>query len=116
MLAGVGLPLDAVVLFEVDTAELVRRISGRRTCEDCGRVFNLFSSPPAPAESCPRTGAAHRLFQRPDDNEATVAQRLKVYDEQTRPLVGFYRDRNLLRTIDAQGTVEEISARLAAVL
>src|SRR6266581_2254322 len=68
-------PLDAVVQLEVDAAELVRRISGRRCCADCGRVFNLFTSPRTAIESelCPKTGAPHRLTQRPDDNEATVA-------------------------------------------
>src|SRR5881275_1608258 len=56
---------------------LVRGISGRRTCADCGRVFNMLTSPPAASESCPKTGAPHRLTQRPDDNEATVAERLR---------------------------------------
>jgi len=117
LLEGLGQPLDAVVQLEVDYAELVRRISGRRTCSDCGRVFNLLTSPPAgPEELCPKTGAAHRLFQRPDDNEATVRERLRVYDEQTRPLVDFYRARGLLRVINAEGDVEQVSRRLALAL
>lgn len=118
MLGEVGKPLDAVVLMEVDNAELVRRISGRRTCADCGRVFNLFTAPSAQAQSepCPRTGAPHRLTQRPDDNEATVADRLKVYDEKTRPLIEFYAKRGLLRTIRAAGDVDEITRRLEAAL
>jgi len=111
-------PLDAVVQLEVDAAELVRRISGRRCCADCGRVFNLFTSPRAAIESelCPRTGAPHRLTQRPDDNEATVAERLRVYEEKTRPLIDFYRARGLLRVIDATGDVEEVSRRLGQAL
>jgi hypothetical protein len=106
------------VLMEVDNAELVRRISGRRTCADCGRVFNLFTAPSAQAQSepCPKTGAPHRLTQRPDDNEATVADRLKVYDEKTRPLIDFYAKRGLLRTIRAAGDVDEITRRLEAAL
>ena len=118
MLGEVGKPLDAVVLMEVDNAELVRRISGRRTCADCGRVFNLFTAPSAQAQSepCPKTGAPHRLTQRPDDNEATVADRLKVYDEKTRPLIDFYAKRGLLRTIPATGDVDEITRRLEAAL
>ena len=111
-------PLDAVVQFDVDYRELVRRISGRRTCADCGRVFNLLTCPPAATHSelCPRTGAPHRLMQRPDDNEATVAERLRVYDEQTRPLIDFYRARGLLRVINAEGDVDEVTQRLAQAL
>jgi len=111
-------PLDAVVQLEVDAAELVRRISGRRCCADCGRVFNLFTSPRTAIESelCPKTGAPHRLTQRPDDNEATVAERLRVYEEKTRPLIDFYHARGLLRVIDAMGDVEEVSRRLSQAL
>jgi adenylate kinase len=118
MLKEVGKPLDAVVLLEVDSQELVRRISGRRTCADCGRVFNVFTSPAAQAQSepCPKTGLPHRLTQREDDNEATVAERLRVYDEKTRPLIDFYRSRGLLQTIQAEGEVDEITRRLEAAL
>jgi adenylate kinase len=117
LLEALGQPLDAVVQLEVDYPELVRRISGRRTCADCGRVFNLLASPPSGADAlCPKTGAPHRLFQRPDDNEATVRERLRVYDEQTRPLVDFYRARGLLRVINAEGDVDEVMQRLARAL
>jgi len=118
LLGALGKPLDAVVQLEVDSAELVRRISGRRTCADCGRVFNVLTAPPAgkAQEICPKTGAPHRLVQRPDDNEATVAERLRVYEEKTRPLVDFYRARGLLRVIDAEGGVDEVTRRLAQVL
>jgi adenylate kinase len=118
LLQALGQPLDAVVQLEVDSAELVRRISGRRCCADCGRVFNLFTSPRTAVESelCPKTGAPHRLTQRPDDNEATVAERLRVYEEKTRPLIDFYRARGLLRVIDATGDVDEVSRRLTQAL
>ena len=109
-------PLDAVVQLEVDYGELVRRISGRRTCADCGRVFNLLTSPPRAGEPCPNTGAPHRLVQRPDDNEATVAERLRVYDEKTRPLIDFYRARGLLKVINAEGDVDEVTRRLTQAL
>lgn len=120
MLAKLGQPLDAVVLMEVDRGELVRRIAGRWTCRDCGRVFNLAtaaSSGSAAAQAnCPQHDGPHRLFQRPDDNEATVAERLKVYEEKTKPLVEHYRGRGLLRAINAEGTVPEVAARLDAAL
>jgi hypothetical protein len=79
-------------------------------------VFNVSTSPGEAAETCPRTGAPHRLIQRPDDNEATVAERLRVYEEKTRPLIEFYRARGLLRVIHAEGGVEEVTRRLEQAL
>ncbi len=118
LLSELGKPLDSVVQMDVDYGELTRRISGRRTCADCGRVFNVLTCPPGRAESdlCPKTGAPHRLFQRPDDNEATVAERLKVYDEKTKPLIEFYRDRGILRAINAEGDLDEVTQRLEMAL
>jgi adenylate kinase len=116
LLDEIGQPLDAVVLLDIDYGELVRRIAGRRSCQDCGKVFNVFTSPPEEGETCAKTGEEHRLFQRPDDNEDTVSERLKVYDEKTKPLVDFYAERNLLKRIDAEGDVDEITERLEAVL
>lgn len=118
MLQEIGQPLNAVVLLEVDPVQLVKRISGRRSCQDCGAVFNVFTSPPpqGDADVCPKTGSGHRLFQRPDDNEATVAERLRVYEEKTRPLVDFYAQQGLLQTLDAEGSLDEITERLEAVL
>ena len=117
LLAELKQPLDAVVQFEVDRAELVKRISGRRTCADCACVFNVLTSPPTGAAAiCPRTGAPHRLIQRADDNEATVAERLRVYEEKTRPLIAFYQSRGLLRAIDAEGEVDAVTERLGVAL
>src|SRR5579871_1526569 len=118
LLSELGQPLDAVVQMDVDYAELLRRISGRRTCADCGRVFNLFSTPAEQidSEKCPKTGEPHKLFQRPDDTEETVANRLKVYEEKTKPLIEYYRDEGVLQTIDAEGDVDEVTERLEAAL
>jgi adenylate kinase len=118
LLRTIGQPLDAVVQLNVDYGELSRRIAGRRTCSDCGRVVNLLTLPAGALEQerCPKTNQPHRLFQRPDDNEATVAQRLRVYDEQTRPLVDYFRAQGLLRSIDAEGDLQTVSARLEQAL
>jgi adenylate kinase len=118
LLSELGQPLDAVVQLDVEYGELMRRISGRRTCADCGRVFNLFSTPAdrIETEKCPRTGEPHKLIQRPDDTEETVAKRLKVYEEKTRPLIAFYREKGLLQSINAEGDVDEITRRLESAL
>jgi adenylate kinase len=118
LLEELGKPLDSVVQMDVDYGELARRIAGRRSCSNCGRVFNLLTCPPGQAEkeTCPKTGGAHQLFQRPDDNEATVAERLKVYDEKTKPLIEFYRDHGILKSIDAEGELDEVTQRLEKAL
>lgn len=116
LLREIGQPLDAVVLFNVDNAELVRRISGRRTCQDCGRVFNVHTAPPGTPPPCGQCNDRPRLVQRPDDSESTVAKRLAVYEEQTRPLVDYYRARGLLREVDADAPLEAVTARVEQAL
>lgn len=116
LLRDIGQPLDGVVLFNIDNAELIKRISGRRTCQDCGRVFNVHTAPPGTPPPCGDCNDQPRLVQRPDDNEATVAKRLAVYEEQTRPLVDYYRARGLLREIDADAELATVTARVEAAL
>jgi len=112
LLQELGTPLDAVVQMEVDYGKLVQRISGRRSCTHCGRVFNIHTAPPPPGGCC----EAPHLVQRPDDKEETVAKRLEVYDEQTRPLIEYYAAQGLLRMIDADAGVDEVTSRLEASL
>jgi adenylate kinase len=116
LLSTLGQPLDAVVLFEVEYPEIIRRISGRRTCGRCGRVFNVYTSPPGTPPHCDRCGDQPQLMQRPDDEESTVRQRLAVYEQQTRPLADYYASQRLLHVIDANASVDEVTARLFAVL
>jgi adenylate kinase len=115
LLKDLGSPLDTVVLMEIDPEVLLRRVAGRRSCRRCGRVFHIETNPPRPGERC-TDGKEHDLFQRPDDNEATVRQRLTVYCERTQPLIEHYARLGLLRRIDANGTLDEVDARLEAVL
>ena len=116
MLECIGQPLDSVVLFDVDYAEIARRIAGRRTCPDCGTIYNVHDAASRGITHCRNCEAAPLLTQRPDDNEQTVARRLSVYDEQTLPLIAHYRAQGLLRSIDAMGSVAEVEARLHSVL
>jgi adenylate kinase len=116
MLKQMGKPLTAVVQMDVPYTELTRRIAGRRSCQTCGRVFNIYSMPVGAAMVCPSCPGNPPLFQRPDDNEATVVERLRVYESQTRPLLKYYAKQGLLQSIDAQGEVDGITALLVHVL
>lgn len=115
LLGELGVVLDSVVLMEVDADVLQRRVTGRRTCRRCGRVFHIESNPPRPGERCV-DGQPHDLFQRPDDNERTVRERLAVYAERTQPLIDYYERKGMLRRVDADGTLDEVDARIEAVL
>ncbi len=117
LMNDLGTPLDAVVLFEVGDEELVRRISGRRTCSLCNKVFNIHTAPPpSPATDCVPDSNEHQLFQRKDDEEATVAERLRVYARQTQPVLSYYSDAGLLRTVRAEGALADNTQRLLDVL
>jgi adenylate kinase len=114
MLAELGQALDAVVLMRVDFEILMKRLTGRRTCSKTGKVLNVYFSSKAELDACVAAGG--ELLQRDDDNEDTIGRRLKVYDSETAPLVDHYRDAGLLRVVEAQGSVEEVYARLLAAL
>ena len=106
--------LGVVLELVVDEDEVVRRLSGRRTCRRCERVWHVLYDPPARNGICDDCGA--ELFQRDDDSEETIRHRIEVYAEQTSPLISFYADENILIGIDATGPVEEITSRAMAAL
>lgn len=114
MLRDLNQPLDCAVLLEVDFDLLMQRLAGRRSCENCGATYNIYTNPPRLDEQCDRCGAP--LRHRADDNEVTVNNRLKVYDAQTRPLIEFYRKQGRLETVDGVGEVDEVFRRLLTVL
>jgi adenylate kinase len=114
LLAEWDAKLDIVLELVVDDDEVVRRLSGRRTCRVCGRIWHVLFEPPTKAGLCDDCGG--ELFQRDDDREQTIRHRLDVYAEQTRPLISFYADEGILLGIDATGPVEEITARAMAAL
>jgi adenylate kinase len=109
-----GLALDRVVLMDVDFDVLMKRLTGRRTCSKTGAVLNIYFSPPAELEACRKAGG--ELLQREDDNEATIRNRLQVYERQTAPLVDYYGKRGLLTTVPATGEVDTVYARLKSAL
>jgi adenylate kinase len=114
MLAECDVRLSVVLELVVDEDEVVRRLSGRRTCRRCERVWHVMYDPPARKGICDDCGG--ELFQRDDDSEGTIRHRLEVYAEQTSPLIAFYADENLLIGIDATGPVEEVTSRALAAL
>jgi adenylate kinase len=101
--------LDVVLELVVDDDEVVRRLSGRRTCRRCGRVWHATFDPPSRPDICDDCGG--ELFQRDDDREETIRHRIEVYQQQTSPLIAFYADEGILLGIDATGPVDEITDR-----
>ncbi|HWG14850.1 MAG TPA: adenylate kinase [Streptosporangiaceae bacterium] len=106
--------LTVVLELVVDEDEVVRRLSGRRTCRRCERVWHIMFDPPTRDAICDACGG--ELFQRDDDREETVRHRLEVYKKQTAPLVSYYADEGILIGIDATGPVEEVTERALAAL
>jgi adenylate kinase len=109
MLDELGAPLSVVLDLDVDFDEVVKRLSGRRTCKSCGHVWHLEFDPPSVDGVCDKDGG--ELFQRDDDKPDTVRHRLEVYHVQTEPLIGFYREAGKLVAIDALGPVEDVTER-----
>ena len=106
-LAEKGTPLVAVLELSIDNAEIVSRLSSRRTCKDCFQ-------PSVGVDKCPNCGGD--VYQREDDKEEVIARRLEVYEEQTAPIISFYRNEALLITVSATGSVEEITVRAISAL
>jgi adenylate kinase len=102
ILAEKKTPIDAALELAIDNSEIIKRLSGRRTCRGCGKVF------PGQLDKCDACGG--ELYQRDDDKEDVIARRLEVYAEQTAPIIAFYRHEGLLITIPAVGKVDEITA------
>jgi adenylate kinase len=114
ILKDVGNPLDVVLELVVDDDEVVRRLSGRRTCRNCGHIWHIDFDPPSAEGVCDICGG--ELFQRDDDMPETVRHRLDVYYEQTSPLVGYYAEAGILVGIDAMGPVDDVTDRAIAAL
>jgi len=108
MLGEIARPLEAVVLLNLDLGVLFKRLTGRRICQDCGQMFNVFTSPPDTALHLEKCGHLPRLIQRPDDREEVIGRRLEVYDAQTKPLINYYADSGLLRVVAADADMNTV--------
>lgn len=114
MLGDLSQKIDHVVCVEVPNEELIGRLTGRRTCRSCGAGYHIMFDPPKKEGVCDKCNG--ELYQRDDDNVATVTSRLRVYDEQTKPLIAYYEKQGKLRRIDGVGEMADIFARIKAVL
>ena len=114
LLDQMGTPLDMAVLMNIDFDILMKRLTGRRTCSITGKLLNVYFSSQEELDEC--TNAGGQLVHREDDNEDTIGNRLYVYRENTEPLINFYRDRQKLVTIDAEGSIDEVYERLTGAL
>jgi len=114
MLADSGIKLDRVIKIELDTSELVRRLTSRRVCPSCKAVYNISFRPPKVEGVCDACGG--EVIQRSDDTEETVLSRLKVFEEQTAPLINYYQELGLLRVVDGNAGFDETKAGIKEAL
>jgi adenylate kinase len=110
LLKDLGQPLERVIYFNVAEPELVRRLTGRRVCRACGHSFHVVSNPPRREGVCDACGG--ELYQRVDDSESTVRNRLDVYARQTAPLLDWYAGKSLLTSVKGEGTIDDVGRRV----
>ncbi|PLX40791.1 MAG: adenylate kinase [Deltaproteobacteria bacterium] len=114
VLDKMGIAIDHVISIEVPNDELVARLTGRRACRGCSSGYHVMFDPPKTEGVCDDCGG--ELYQRDDDNETTIRSRLNVYEEQTAPLIDYYKSAGLLRPIEGTGSIDEIFARITSVI
>lgn len=113
-LAEKGLKLSAAVNLDVPDEEVVARLSGRRQCKKCGTGFHIIFNKPERDDRCDACGG--ELYQRDDDNEQTIRERLKVYNKETRPLLEHYKKQGLLLSVAGQGSIDDIFGRIRSLI
>jgi adenylate kinase len=114
MLKTLGMPIDAALSVDVPFEDLMKRLTGRRTCKECGQMYNIYFSPSSKEGICDKCGAA--LYQRDDDKEETIKKRLDVYNVQTAPLMDYYKSKGILKSVSGTGSIDEIFGRVLAEL
>jgi len=114
MLSDLGMPIEAALSVDVPLEDLMKRLTGRRTCKACGQMFNVFFSAPRVEGVCDKCGG--ELFQRDDDQESTIKKRLEVYQEQTEPLIDYYAGKGILKRVEGTGDIDAIFANVWQLL
>ncbi len=114
ILKSLGMPLTAALSVDVPKDDLMRRLTGRRTCKKCQQMYNVYFSPPKKNNACDKCGG--ELFQRDDDKEETIKRRLDVYDAQTAPLINYYKKGGILKSVKGLGGIDEIFNKVCSEL
>ncbi|HWR88787.1 MAG TPA: adenylate kinase [Dissulfurispiraceae bacterium] len=114
MLAGLNMPLTAALSVDVPMEDLMKRLTGRRTCKACGQMYNVYTSAPKKEGVCDKCGG--ELFQRDDDKEATIKKRLDVYTAQTAPLFDYYKNKGILKSVAGTGSIDDIFGKVCSAL
>ncbi|MBM4145818.1 MAG: adenylate kinase [Nitrospira sp.] len=114
MLASLNMSLTAALSVDVPFEDLMKRLTGRRTCKGCGQMYNIYFKAPAKDGACDKCNG--ELFQRDDDKEATIKKRLEVYTAQTEPLIGYYKSKGIVKSVSGTGSIDEIFKKVTEVL
>ena len=114
MLAALNMSLTAALSVDVPFEDLMKRLTGRRTCKGCGQMYNIFFKAPAKEGVCDKCSG--ELFQRDDDKEATIKKRLEVYTAQTEPLIGYYKSKGIVKTVSGTGSIDDIFKKVTEAL
>lgn len=114
MLVDMGMPLTAAISVDVPSGDLMKRLTGRRTCKSCGQMYNVYFSAPKTEGKCDKCSG--ELFQRDDDKEDTINNRLKVYEAQTAPLIDYYTKKGINNSVAGTGSIDDIFAKVCAIV
>jgi len=114
VLKDMNASLDVALSVDVDKDDLMKRLTGRRTCKACGQMYNVYFSPSKKEGVCDKCGG--ELYQRDDDKEETIKKRLDVYDAQTAPLIDYYSKKGILKGVKGEGSIDEIFNKITAIL
>lgn len=114
MLKGLNMPLEAAISIDVPFDDLMKRLTGRRTCRNCGQMYNIYFSPSKKEGVCDKCGG--ELYQRDDDKEETIKKRLDEYQAKTAPLIDYYKGKGILRSINGTGSIDDIFAKVCAAV
>ena len=114
MLAALNMSLTGAISVDVPFEDLMKRLTGRRTCKACGQMYNVYFSAPKKEGACDKCSG--ELYQRDDDKEATIKKRLEVYTAQTEPLMGYYKNKGILKSVAGTGSIDEIFSKVCAIL
>ncbi|MCC6346262.1 MAG: adenylate kinase [Nitrospirales bacterium] len=114
MLASLDMSLNAAISVDVPFEDLMKRLTGRRTCKACGQMYNIHFNAPRKEGVCDKCGG--ELFQRDDDREGTIRKRLEVYNAQTAPLIDYYGEKDILHVVSGTGSIDEIFCRVCTAL